>query len=48
MLLNNNLSCNLAPNVHCYTVLIDALYKENRLLEVHDLFKSMLVRGVVP
>nr|POE61758.1 pentatricopeptide repeat-containing protein [Quercus suber] len=48
MLLNNMLSCNLASNVHCYKVLINALYKENRLLEVYDLFKSVLVRGVVP
>nr|POF21803.1 pentatricopeptide repeat-containing protein [Quercus suber] len=42
MLLNNMLSCNLASNVHCYKVLVNALYKENRLLEVYDLFKSVL------
>ncbi|KAL5746043.1 hypothetical protein ACOSP7_027189 [Xanthoceras sorbifolium] len=44
----NNVSNNLVPSVHTYTVLIAALYKENRLMEVDELYKQMLDNGVVP
>lgn len=48
MLLNSKVSSNLAPSVHCYTVLIDALYKHNRLMEVDELYKKMLANRVAP
>lgn len=48
MLLNGKVSSNLAPSVHCYTVLIDALYKHNRLMEVDELYEKMLANGVAP
>ncbi|KAK1575961.1 hypothetical protein Q3G72_009749 [Acer saccharum] len=44
----NNISSNLTLSVHSYTVLIAALYKENRLTEVDELYKQMLDNGVVP
>ncbi|CBI24516.3 unnamed protein product, partial [Vitis vinifera] len=47
-LLSSMSSFNLTPSVHSYTVLITALYKENRLVEVEELYKKMLDIGVVP
>lgn len=48
MLLNNMVMHNLTSIVHCYIVLIVALYKENRLVEVGEVYTSMLNQGVVP
>ncbi|KAA8533852.1 hypothetical protein F0562_031369 [Nyssa sinensis] len=48
ILLNNMSRCNIAPTVHCYTVLIATLHKENRMMEVDELYNKMLDSGVVP
>lgn len=50
MLLNNMVSNNITPTVHCYTVLpvlLASLYKESRLIEVIETYNILLDSGVV-
>ncbi|PHT52973.1 hypothetical protein CQW23_07435 [Capsicum baccatum] len=47
-LLDGIIQCNVAPSVHSYTALISALYKENRLTEVDDIYRKMMCTGLVP
>lgn len=41
-------NCNVTPSVHSYTVLIDALKKENKWNEADALYKDMMDNGVAP
>ncbi|KAM7262915.1 hypothetical protein ACFE04_000598 [Oxalis oulophora] len=47
MLMKNMIDKNLTPSVHSYTVLITALYKENKLSEINNLLTDMVNRGAV-
>nr|GMD94168.1 pentatricopeptide repeat-containing protein At5g62370 [Ipomoea batatas] len=47
-LLNSMIQCNLAPTVYCYTPLLAALYKENRLAEVDQLYNQLFDHGLLP
>ncbi|KAG7014823.1 Pentatricopeptide repeat-containing protein, partial [Cucurbita argyrosperma subsp. argyrosperma] len=39
-ILNSMVSCNFSPSLHCYTVLINALHRDDRLEEVSELLRS--------
>ncbi|KAM3301751.1 hypothetical protein P3S67_016253 [Capsicum chacoense] len=47
-LLDDIIQCNVAPSVHSDTALISALYKENRLTKVDDIYRKMIYTGLVP
>ncbi|XP_076932655.1 pentatricopeptide repeat-containing protein At5g62370-like [Bidens hawaiensis] len=46
-LLNSMSGRDLIPNVHCYTSIVPALFKENRF-EVDEVYEKMLDSGVIP
>lgn len=48
MLLDSMHRRGIAPTVHIYTALITAMYNENKLIEVDELYHKMLDSGVVP
>ncbi|XP_050217028.1 pentatricopeptide repeat-containing protein At5g62370 [Mercurialis annua] len=48
IILKNMTRQNLVPSVHSYTALIAALYKDNRITEIDELYKSMLDHGIFP